>query len=264
MSHKTVYLGIPANRLGGEFSSDKITAVVEKIMERYVEKTADERNIKCDWYEIGGRWAGSIGAIKGTETVIPAESGLFAYQLFDKYDAIVNNGQRGPYVVDETVYIPVNAGLKKSIAWDSIAKLDEYKSYKLYELILKRDPRVGEALPAYLEIIDENLYVKGNVKTVLVLKNGESFYERAVRMEKQFGRMMAPPDAYIDTNGVWHDDNDAWSIFEAKIISGKFDEMPADPEQAARDAFLENYEKFLDEELQDEDCFVILDCHCFP
>ena len=35
-------------------------------------------------------------------------------------------------------------------------------------------------------------------------------------------------------------------------------------EEAAQEAYLENYEKFMDEELKDDDCFVILDCHCFP
>ena len=39
--------------------------------------------------------------------------------------------------------------------------------------------------------------------------------------------------------------------------------MPENPEEAAQEAYLEKYEKFMDEELKDDDCFVILDCHCF-
>lgn len=263
MSHKTVYMGIPAEKLCGEFSPKKIASVVSEIMGRYVEETASEENIKCDWYEIGGRWAGAIGAIKGTENILPSKNGLFAYKVFEKYDAVVNGGQRGPYFVDEIVYIPVDAGLKKCIAWDSIAKLDEYKSYRLFQMILRRDPRLGTELPKNFEIKGGDLYINGNGKTTLVLKNGESFYERADRMGKQFGRVMMPPDAYIDTNGVWHDDSEEWAVFEAKIMSDKFDELPENPEEAAHDAYLKKYEEFLDTKLKDDDCFVILDCHCF-
>lgn len=40
--------------------------------------------------------------------------------------------------------------------------------------------------------------------------------------------------------------------------------LPDNSEEAAQQAYLENYEKFMDEELKDDDCFVILDCRCFP
>lgn len=40
--------------------------------------------------------------------------------------------------------------------------------------------------------------------------------------------------------------------------------LPDNSEEAAQQAYLENYEKFMDDELQDDDCFVILDCRCFP
>ena len=116
MSHKTVYMGISANKLKGSVSLENISAYVEKTMRKYVEETAKEENIKCDWYVIGGRWEGAVGAVKGTENILLTENGLFAYQLFDQYDAIINNGQRGPYFVDDVEYIPVNAGLKKDIA----------------------------------------------------------------------------------------------------------------------------------------------------
>ena len=262
MSHKTVYIGIPASKLKGAFDENQIASIVEKIMKKYVEETAKEENIKCDWYVIGGRWEGAVGAIKGAENVLLTESGLFAYQLFDQYDVIINNGQRGPYFVDDVEYIPINAGLKKDIAWDAISRLDQYKSYKFFELVLNRDPRLGDSLPEGYEIKDGDLYAGENKS--LFLKKKETFSEWVERMGIQFGRAMMPPDAYIDTKGVWHDDNDVWAVFEKKLMSGNFDDMPDNPEEAAQQAYLENYEKFMDEELEDDDCFVILDCHCFP
>jgi hypothetical protein len=262
MSHKTVYMGISASQLGQMFAPDKIASIVEKTMQKYVEETAKEDDIKCDWYVIGGRWEGAVGAIKGAENVLLTESGLFAYQLFDQYDAIINNGQRGPYFVDNVEYIPVNAGLKKEIAWDAISRLDQYKTFRFLELVLNRDPRLGDSLPEGYEIKDGDLYAGENES--LFLKNKETFSEWADRLGIQFGRAMMPPDAYIDTKGVWHDENDAWAVFEKKLMSGRFDEMPENPQEAAQEAYLENYEKFMDEELKDDDCFVILDCHCFP
>lgn len=107
---------------------------------------------------IGGRWEGTVRAIKGAENVLLTENGLFAYQLFDQYDAIINNGQRGPYFVDDVEYIPVNAGLKKDIAWDAISKLDQFKTFKFLELVLNRDPCLGESLPEGYEINDGYLY----------------------------------------------------------------------------------------------------------
>lgn len=262
MSHKTVYMGIPANELKGDISLERVSSYVEKTMAKYVEETAQEENIKCDWYVIGGRWEGAVGAVKGAENVLLTENGLFAYQLFDQYDALINHGQRGPYFVDDIEYVPVNAGLKKSIAWDAVSRLDHYKDFKFLELVLKRDPRLGGRLPEGYEIKDGNLFA-GEDKS-LILKEGETFAEWVDRLGMQFGRAMMPPDAYIDTKGVWHDENDEWAEFEKKIMSRKFKDMPENPEEAAQEAYLEKYEKFMDEELKDDDCFVILDCHCFP
>ena len=35
-------------------------------------------------------------------------------------------------------------------------------------------------------------------------------------------------------------------------------------EEAAKNAFLDDFTRFREEELQGEDCIVVLDCHCFP
>ncbi len=262
MSHKTVYMGIPADELKGDISIERVFSYVEKTMAKYVEETAQEENIKCDYYEIGGRWEGAVGAIKGAENVLLTENGLFAYQFFVNYDVIINNGHRGPYFIDDVEYIPVNAGLKKAIAWDAISKFSKYLQFKSLECILNRDPRLEDSLPEGFEIEDGDVYV-GEDK-LLALKNKETFSEWVDRLGIQFGRTMAPPDAYIDTKGVWHDENDVWAEFEKTIMSGKFKDMPENPAEAAQEIFLGDYERFMDDELKDDDCFVIIDCHCFP
>ena len=264
MSHKTVFIGIPSGRLGGRFSQEKIASLVDDIMKKYVEETAEDENVKCDWYVIGGRWEGALGALKGTEGVLPADSGSFAYEFSNKYNVVVNNGGNGPYIVENDEYFPVNGGLKKSIAWDAIAKLDECTTYMILKMILARDPRLGDRLPEAYEIRDGDLYIKAEDQNILLLKNGESFSERAVRLGQEFGPAMMPPDAFIDLRGVWHDDNDAWAAFEKKLMSGKLDEMPDNLEEAAKNAFLDDFTRFREEELQGEDCIVVLDCHCFP
>ena len=146
------------------------------------------------------------------------ENGLFAYQLFDQYDAIINNGHRGPYFVDDIEYAPVNAGLKKNIAWDAISRLDNYKDFKFLELVLNRDPRLGNRLPEGYEIKDGDPFA-GEGKSP-ILKEGETFVEWVDRLGMQFDRAMMPPDAYIDTKGAWHDENDEWAEFEKKLMSG--------------------------------------------
>lgn len=262
MSHKVVYMGISGNELKGDISLKKVSSYVKKTMKEYVEETAKEKNVKCDWYVIGGRWEGAIGAIKGAKNVVLTENGLFPYKFFDQYDAIINAGHRGPYFVDDVEYIPVNAGLKKDIAWDSISRLAQYKTFRFLELILNKDSCLGDGLVEGYEIKDGNLYVGKNKS--LILKNNETFSEWAERLGVQFGRVMMSPDAYIDVKGVWHDENDAWAKCEKEIMSGKFRDIPENLEEAVQKAYLENYEKFMNEELKDDDCFVILDCHCFP
>ena len=264
MSHKTVYMGIAASELKGEFDAQKIISIVDKIMAKYVEETAEDDDIKCDGYEIGGRLEGVIAAFKNSENILKTENGTFPYQGFNEYNAIVNNGNIGPYVIDEVEYIPVNGGLKKDIAWDAIEKLDEYKSISLLRMIFTRDPRLGGNVPEVYEIKEDGLYINSDGQSTLVLKKGETFSEWADRIGKQFNRNFLPPDAYIDTNGVWHDADEYWETFQDALINGNPDDIPEDPEQAASQAFLADFEKFMDDELKDNDCFVVLDCHCFP
>lgn len=264
MSHKTVYLGIPASKLNGVFDPSAIASIVEEIMAQYVEETAKEENVKCDWYVIGGRWEGTVGAIKGTENVLLTENGTFAYTLFDKYNVIANKGNNGPYIIEDTEYIPVNGGLKKSIAWDTYSRFDSYIAYLTFELVINKDPRIGGTLPENYEIIDNDLFLNASGKKVLVMRKKEAFSDWADRMNRYLGRVLLPPDAYIDTNGVWHDDNEIWAEFEKIAMSGNFEAMPENPEETAQKEMSKRFNEFLDNELKDDDCFVVLDCHCFP
>ena len=83
-------------------------------------------------------------------------------------------------------------------------------------------------------------------------------------MGTSFERFLAPPDAFIDTRGIWHDDNDAWDQFMHQVMSGKSGTMPNNLEEAAQQSFMRDFESFLDNELQEDDCIIVLDCHSFP
>lgn len=257
MSHMTVYMGISANKLKGAFDQDKISELVDEVMQKYLVETAEEKNIKCDWYVIGGRWEGSIAAVKGSENVLETESGMFPYQFIDQYDVIVNNGNRGPYFAGSTEYVPANGGLKKEIDWEGIAKLQEFMYFKYQELILNRDPRFGGRIPDGHVIKEDGLYVDNEGELVLLLKKGESFEERAVRTGETYSRSIGIPDAYIDTQGVWHDENEVWDA----MMRGKLKGVKGNTQEFAQQTYMKNFTKFMDGELQDNDCFVVLDCH---
>lgn len=264
MSHKTVYLGISADELNGDVIKDKVSLYVETAMSKYVEGTATPKNIKCDYYLIGGRWDGAIGTVKGTKNILSTENGTFIYTLFDEYDAIVNNGQRGPYFLDGIEYIPISGGFKKDIDWNSISKFNLYKKFKLLELVLNRDPKIGDKLPSGYKIVNNDLYIETDGHKNQILKKSETFSEWIKRQNIKFSREMLPPDAYVDKNGVWHDENDIWDEFERNIINYKLEDMSKNPFEAVQKNFIKQFENFMDNELQDDDYFVILDCHCFP
>ena len=40
------------------------------------------------------------------------------YQLFDQYDAVINNGQRGPYFVDDVEYVENFEAIKSMVLKD--------------------------------------------------------------------------------------------------------------------------------------------------
>ena len=264
MSHKTVCMAISSEKLCGKFDEETVKDIVARVMARYVEETAKDEEIKCDWYSIGGRWAGSFAALKGTQNVLPAEEGRFAYELFDKYDVVVNYGKQGPYKIDDAEYIPVNGALKKDIAWDAVSKFDKYVTYRMLRMILEGDPRIG-GVPAGYEIRENKLYVHVDGTEIHALTVGESFEVYAKARNMVFGRAVIPLDAYIDKDGVWHDDNEIWDIWMRQLMGSKGKRgLPTNPEEAAYKEFRELFEKYLDNELKDDDGFLVLDCHCFP
>ena len=85
------------------------------------------------------------------------------------------------------------------------------------------------------------------------LKKGDTEYELFNDYWKLTKEFNIPEDA-----------DEYWETFQDALINGNLDDMPEDPEQAASQAFLADFEKFMDDELKDNDCFVVLDCHCFP
>ena len=50
--------------------------------------------------------------------------------LTNYYDILYNNGNSGPYIIENDEYIPVNGGIKKNIDWDAINKFDPEKNVK--------------------------------------------------------------------------------------------------------------------------------------
>lgn len=263
MSHKTVIMGIPSHYLNGSFDTDTVSNYVEKVMAQYVEETAREENIKCDWYVIGGRWAGCFGALKSANHIWISEQGVFAYQLFDEYDAIANGGKRGPYVIEDVEYVPINGGLKKDIAWDSIHKFDVYTKYLLLEMIQQQDPRLGQ-LPDEYKFKADGLYVESEGELYLLLKAGESFEEYVRREEIIFANAGLDVDAYIDISGMWHDESDCWDNWIQQMANGKSRELPENPGETAKEEFDAAYHRFVDNELSENDGIIVLDCHCFP
>lgn len=264
MSHKTVYMCIPQNKLKGNVSKEHITEIVAETLAKYVEDTAEDGMMKIDWYEIGGRWAGAFATLKSATSAFLTENGLFAYEFLDKYDVICNGGQRGPYIAGCEEFMPVNGAYNHEIAWNALAKLRDYYLYKYMLMILDGDERLGGHTPDGMEIIDDCLFLMDDEHTLWV-KKGETFDERNERLGKKFGRGMMPPDAYVDLNGVWHDDNDIWEkwekggpkAMEKVFASGK------DPQEIALEEFNEEFEQLLSS-LQPNDYVIVIDGHAFP
>lgn len=73
------------------------------------------------------------------------------------------------------------------------------------------------------------------------------------------------PDAYVDTDGNWHDENEKWDelqsdgfrFMESVMRSGQ------DLTEVMQNQFFDAFEEFLDS-LNDDDYLLILDGHQFP
>ena len=265
MSHIVVYMGIPFAKVNGDTSETHIQTIVEDILSKYVEDTAeDEYMIKMDWYEIGGRWAGAFGTMKGAASAYPTENGVFAYKEMQNYDVVCNKGKHGPYIAGDKEFIPVNGAYKKDIAWDAVSRLSEYYLHRIMLQILNKEKPFADNTPDWCEIQNDALYANNDEHTLLVTR-GETFEDRVKRLGQTFGRSMAAPDAYVDLSGHWHDVNGIWAEWEAggsKAMKEIFD-SDKDPEEIAQEQFNAAFDKFLDS-MQDDDYFIVVDGHTFP
>ena len=258
--HNFLFLGIPAKEIKNGFNYDDIEIYVNKVMSKYVTDTADEENVKCDYCQIGGRWQGVLAAKKDSKNVILTETGMFEenYDFFQVYNALENNGENGPYVIDDVEYVPVNGGLMSDIGLDFISRFRHFEMYAYSKHIMEKDPRLGET-PDYCRIADDGLYCMTETgEENLMYKKDESFAQFAERMEIEFMPDFIPPHAYVDLDGVWHDENEVWDNIEAELLSGKF---PAeDVMDDAGQKFAEAAYEFI-KGLAPEDGLVVVDYH---
>lgn len=254
MSHKLVYICIPASDLKGTFSKSTVENIVERKMSKYVEGMAKSGDAKCDWYIIGGQWSGVFAAAKGARNVIAAEGNTFAYEKGDLYNTFLNGGHEGPYLVEDREYVPVNGGLKEDIAWIAISELARYAAFKVYEGAFNGDARLAEALPLETEISEDGIYEDGT----WVYKKGETYSQWIERLEVRFFRCLLPPAAYIDKTGVWHGEDDR-EVFDAALRKANSAGVVISQELIS-DCYFEGLNKFI-ADIQDGDCIVALDCH---
>ncbi len=258
--HRFLFLGIPAKNLSNGFKLDSIRAYVKKVMREYAMDTADEENVKCDYYEIGGRWQGVFAAKKDSKNIILTDTGMFEenYDFFPFYDALVNDGANGPYIIDDVEYVPVNGGFMSDIDLEVVNRFREYRMYLIFKSFLDGDSRVGNA-PDTCRITEEGIYFTDDSgEERLMLKKGETFAQFTERMEIKFVPDFIPPHAYIDLDGVWHDENDVWDNIQAELLSGKFPAL--DIMEIAREKFAEMVYKFM-KGLNPEDGLVVVDYH---
>lgn len=258
--HNFLFLGIPAKGLSNGFNLDDIQVYVDKVMSKYVMDTANEENVKCDYYQIGGRWQGLFGAKAENKNVILTDTGMFEenYDFFPFYNALVNNGENGPYIIDDVEYVPVNGGLMSDIGLDVINRFREYRMYLIFKSFLDGDSRVGNA-PDTCRITEEGIYFADDSgEERLMLKKGETFAQFAERLGISFVWEWITPHAFVDLGGVWHDENEVWDNIQAELLSGKF---PAEDVMAnAGEKFAEMAYEFV-KSLNPEDGLVVVDYH---
>lgn len=188
------------------------------------------------------------------------ETGCFeeTYDFFGKYNVLENNGANGPYMIDGVEFVPVNGGFVSEIEWDVIPRFMECATYVIKKHILEKDPRLG-TIPDEYKYQDGDLYLDVPDHGLhLLIKNGETFSAYAQREGYVFERDFIPPHAYVDLDGVWHDDNEIWEELEKNLLSGK--NMPDDINTFASNEFRDRVHRFLDT-LQPEDGVVIVDFH---
>lgn len=258
--HKTIYMIISKSEINGDTSKEHIDAIVERVLTPYCGSDAEEDHYYMDWYQIGGRWAGFTGVIKGTDCY-PTEEGRFAYEHFDRYDAFVNNGKFGPYVIDDIEYIPIIGAKKKDIAWDCIEKFNNAWMLRYFQIVVneaERNALLGGEIPAGFYVENDVLYLESDVEHNALYIKGETFTENMLRRGIKFGKGIMTPDAYVDKEGKWHDDNQIWENDE---LMRNLIENNEDLEMAVMEKFSDGLYDYLEEQVEDEDYILVIDGH---
>ena len=255
--HKIVFMIIPAEKLSGNTTKNNIDSVIDTILAPYC--GADDSKWQMDSYEVGGRWSGFWGVVKGTDCY-PSEEGRFAYRQFQFYDALVNGGEIGPYIVEGTEYIPVIGAKKKNIAWECVPLFEMYSLFKLFQIAMNED---RDVLPEGLIIAGDKIYAPELPGNQVVYIEGESVYENIERRGADISRGMGLPDAFVDKDGCWHDDGEIWN--NTRLIEEIAKEIDssneADLEEVVAGEFLKRFYSYLDDSVEDEDYIVVVDAH---
>ena len=255
--HSTVFVAIPAEKIGGDYSEENISKVVDAIVEPYYIETAPDGQAKMDGYRIGGRWSGFIATKPDAKSIIPSSNGKFAYEIADTYDLIMNGGQPGNYKFGSLEVVPVDGATKEDIIWDSIGRLQQFVYFMSFKMMYEKDPRMGGKIPDPYFLMDDGLGLNIDDGPVLVYKNGETFEENVERTGVSIDRLMMQPDAYIDKEGKWHTVNDLW--MNPKYLDDLMKQD--DPGDASEGLFLKMFYEYIDNELMPKDYFLVLDCH---
>ena len=252
--HNFLILAIPEKELNGVFDISAAEKYVSEKLKKYT-------NEKFDYYSIGGRWEGLLIAKKDSNNILLTENGVFeeCYNFFNTYDALENNGQRGPYIIENTEYVPANGGLVKDIEWEVFHKFEEYVQFLIFRHIWEHDERLGRIPDAY-KFKEDGLYIASpeNNEMFLLYKNDESFSDYITRKDLTFAIKFPAPFAFVDYDGYWHDENEIWGKLEADLLKSK--NMPEDPEEFVQEEYQKAFFTFLDT-LKPTDGVVIVDYH---
>lgn len=198
----------------------------ENIMEDGSIRSTYNPNSKWDWYQIGGRWAGSIKVLK--DSVSGKEMTRGASSLIHG----MNGGFDNYTTVDSEVVCVDSARIKDIIQRDT-ANIEKLK--RKWELIVEKQDPINEDEQKILEF---NLYKP----EYFVEKYGTK--ERYIDLESQFTTY-----AVLDKNGVWHESGQM----------GWFGVTSASPDEEV--AFKENYKKFVFDNAEEDDWLTVVDCH---
>ena len=257
--HKIVFMVIPAEKLSGNTTKNNIDSVIATILAPYCGEDADDSKYQMDYYEVGGRWSGFLGVVKGKDCY-PSQEGRFLYKFFDNYNGVFNGGKNGPYIVEGTEYIPIIGAKKKDIAWECVPLFEVYSYFRLFQLAMNVD---RDALPDGLIIDGNKIYDPELPGNQVVYIEGESVYENIERLGIDISRGVVLPDAFVDKDGCWHDDGEIWNNTKLieKIAKKSGSLNGADLEDAVASEFFKRFYNYLDDTVEDEDYIVVVDAH---